>query len=214
MANLNTHYDFDRFSEYLCVTFAENAARCQVGLNKIQRMRIYTRADALWPTSFKVLLDNELVAPMQNGMAANQDASYDIQYIYRCPSSIPFIASEANRITDPFIGQARQQDADFYKDAWSFNISGCLPFLLKEMAYRNVTLNLASQLQHLGIEITEDFSVQFHDGENFVSFNYDNLTQQIGQQIQFYLTHDKVKQLAADICFKHTQNKQWFMNLS
>jgi hypothetical protein len=213
MANPNTHYDFDRFAEYLCVTLAENTARCQLGFNKIQKVRVYTSPDKLWPTSFKVLLENELVAPIEPHCDTNQDASYDIEYAYRCPSAIPFEATQSDNITAPFIEQAKQQDSDFYSDAWSFNMPGCIPFLLKEIAYRNVTQNLARQLQHQGIAITDDFSVQFHDGENFLSFNYDNLTQQISQQIQFYLSNHQVKQLACDLCFKHSENKQWFMGL-
>ncbi|MGR6871659.1 hypothetical protein ACU6U9_15325 [Pseudomonas sp. HK3] len=212
MANLNAHYDFDRFAEYLCVTLADNAARCEHGLNKIQKIRVYTSKDKLWPTRFKVILDNELIASMQTHV--NDDASHNIQYRYRCPSSIPFEANAGSRITNLFIEQAKSLDADFYREAWSFNIPGCLPFLLKELAYRNVTQNLAKQLQHQGIHTTDDFSVQFHDGENFLSFNYGNIAQQITQQIHFYLTDPKVKQLATDISFKHPQNKQWFMGLN
>lgn len=211
MSNINLHYDFDRFAEYLSVTLAENTARCQLGLNKIQKIRIYTSADKLWPTSFKVILENELVAPCAG--EANDDASYNIQYMYRCPSDIPLEAAQAGPIAQSFIEKAKQLDGDFYSDAWSFSMPGCLPFLLKEMAYRNVTFTLARQLQHQGIEITDDFSMQFHDGDNFLSFNYDNLVQQISQQIQFYLSNPSVKQLACDVCFKHPQNKQWFMSL-
>ncbi|NVK36583.1 MAG: hypothetical protein HWE18_01540 [Gammaproteobacteria bacterium] len=213
MANPKVHYDFDRFAEFLCVTLAENTARCQLGLNKVQKVRIFTHSDQLWPVSFKVILDNELVAPPHPSLKPNQDASYDIQYYYRCPSSIPVSASEAQRITDPFILQAKALDAEFYADAWSFNMPGCLPYLLKDMAFRNVSRNLARQLKHQGIEISDDFSVQFHNGENFLSFNYDSLVQQIQQQIQFYLSHSNVKQLAADMCFAHAVNKQWFMGL-
>ena len=212
MANPNAHYDFDRFAEYLCVTLAENTARCQQGLNKIHKIRIYTSNDKLWPINFKVILDNELIAPMSS--PTNDDASHDIQYFYRCPSSIPFEASAADRITAPFIDQAKQLDPDFYSDAWSFKTADTLPSLLKNLAYRNVTHNLAKQLQHQGIDISPDFSVQFHDGDNYLSFNYDNITQQISQQIHFYLNNAKVKQLACDICFKHTQNKQWFMGIN
>ena len=211
MATPNAHYDFDRFAEYLCVTLAENTARCQLGSSHVKKIRIYTDQDKLWPTRFKVILDNELIAPVHSPL--NEDASHDIQYIYRCPSSIPFESSAANRITDPFIEQAKQLDSDFYRDAWSFNMPGCIPFLLKEIAFRNVTLNLAKQLQHQGIDMTEDFSVQFHDGENYLSFNYDNITQQISQQMHFYLNNPKVKEQAANISFKHPQNKQWFMSL-
>lgn len=211
MATPNAHYDFDRFAEYLCVTLAENTARCQLGSSKVKKVRIYTTTDKLWPTRFKVILDNELIAPVHSPI--NEDASHDIQYIYRCPSSIPFESSAARRITDPFIEQAKQIDTDFYRDAWSLNIPGCIPFLLREMAFRNVTRNLAKQLQHQGIDMTEDFSVQFHDGENYLSFNYDNITQQISQQINFYLNNPKVKEHAANISFKHPQNRQWFMRL-
>ena len=213
MANLNPHYDFDRFAEYLCVTLADNVARCELGLNKVHKVRVYTSTSTLWPTSFKALLENELVAPLHPHVGANQDASYDIEYRYRCPSAIPFKAQQASSITSPFIEQAKKVDNDFYTDAWSLSLPGCIPYLLKQMAYRNVTQNLAKQLQHQGVEITEDFSVQFHDGENFLSFNYDNLTQQISQQIQFYLSDSKVKQIASDVCFKYPQNKQWFMSL-
>lgn len=213
MANPKVHYDFDRFAEFLCVTLAENAARCQLGLNKVQKIRVFTHADRLWPVSFKVILDNELVAPAHPSFKHNQDASYDINYYYRCPSSIPMLASESHRITDPFVMQAKALDSEFYADAWLLNMPGCLPYLLKDMAFRNVSRSLARQLQHQGIDISNDFSVQFHDGENFLSFNYDNLVQQIQQQIQFYLSNDKVKQLAADMCFKHPANKQWFMSL-
>lgn len=213
MANLNPHYDFDRFAEYLCVTIADNVARCQLSQNKVQKVRIYTSNDALWPTAFKVLLENELVAPLHSHTISNADASYDISYRYRCPSAIPFKAAQASSITSPFIEQAKKMDTDFYTDAWSLSLPGCIPYLLKQVAYRNVSLNLAKQLQAQGIAISEEFSVQFHDGENFISFNYDNLTQQISQQIQFYLNDEKVKQIACDVCFKHPQNKQWFMSL-
>lgn len=214
MAHPTAHYDFDRFAEFLCVTLAENTARCQLGLNKIQKIRVYTHPDKLWPTSFKVILENELVAAAPSDTQISKDAAHNIQYMYRCPSSIPYAASEANRITEPFIQLAKQHDDEFYADAWLFNMPGCLPYLLKELALRNVTLNLARQLQHQGIAITDDFSVQFYDGENYLSFNYDNLIQQIKQQMNFYLNNAAVKQLACDTCFHHGHNKQWFMSLS
>lgn len=214
MANPKAHYDFDRFAEFLCVTLAENVSRCHLGLNKIQKIRIYTSKDKLWPVSFKVILENELVATTNSNSQANEIGGNDIDYLYRCPSSIPFEANQAERITNPFIEDAKLLDNEFYRDSWSFSMDGCLPYLLKDMAFRSVTQGLAGQLTHQGLALTEDFSVQFHDGENFLSFNYDNLVQQIKQQIRFYLNHPAVKQLATDTCFKHAHNKDWFHTIA
>lgn len=211
MANTKLEYHFDRFAEFLNVTLAENIARCQLGLNKIHKVRIYLSKDKIWPSDLKVILDNELVATTSSEV--HPDASSKIQYLYRSPSNIAKYSENASKVTTSFIEQAKALDKEFYNDAWSFNIGGCIPSLLTEFAFRNVTRNLAKQLKHQGIELSDDFAVQFHDGENFLSFSYDSLVQQLQQQIQFYLTDPNVKALAAKSCFKHPENQRWFLNL-
>ena len=211
MAKSTLDYHFDRFAEFLNVTLAENIARCQLGLNKIHKVRVYLDKDMVWPKNFKVILDNELVASAPS--LANDDASYKINYLYDCPSNIAKYTEHSDKVTSPFITKAKEVDSEFYSDAWSLKMEGCIPSILKDLAFRNVCRNLPSQLKHQGIELSEDFEVQFHDGENFLSFSYDQLTQQLKQQIQFYLNNDQVKQLATTSCFKHSENQRWFTQL-
>lgn len=209
MAKSTLNYHFDRFAEFLNVTLAENIARCQLGLNKVNKVRIYLDKDMIWPKSYKVILDNELVAP---GLTKqNSDASYDIHYLYATPSNIPKYLKRSDHTVSAFIEKAKSIDPEFYADSWSLTMSGCLPVILKEFAFRSVTQNLAKQLKHQGIDLSEAFEVQFHDGENFLSFSYDNLRQHLKQQIQFYLSDARVKKLASEICFKHPENQRWFM---
>lgn len=211
MATHTSEFYFDRFAEFLNVTLAENIARCQLGLNKVQKVRIHLDNDMIWPKSVKVILDNELVANSSNPL--NDDASHDIKYMYQTPSNIPKYAQKADQVTDEFIKKAKAIDPEFYRDSWSLRMDGCLPVILKEFAYRNICKNLAAQLKHQGVELSDDFEVQFHNGENYLSYNYDNLIQHAKQQIQFYLSNPKVKQLAAEQCFKHSANQQWFKAL-
>jgi len=204
-------YHFDRFAEFLNVTLAENISRCHLGLNKIHKVRIYLNKEMIWPQNFKAILDNELVAPAQS--EPNQDASFKIHYLYYCPSNISKYVENSDKVTMPFIEKAKAIDPAFYSDAWSMKMDGCIPSILKAFAFRNISRNLSKQLKHQGVELTHDFEVQFYDGENYLSFSYDNLLQHLKQQIQFYLSNDKVKNMVAQSCFKHIENQKWFLQL-
>ncbi|GAA6134273.1 hypothetical protein NBRC116188_10620 [Oceaniserpentilla sp. 4NH20-0058] len=211
MANTKLEYHFDRFAEFLNVTLAENIARCQLGLNKVHKIRIYLDKDKVWPKSYKVILDNELVA--NGNTSQNPDASYDIQYQYAIPSNIPKYLKRTDHCMSEFINKAKSIDPEFYGEAWSLSMHSCIPFILKEFAFRNVSQNLSKQLTYQGVALSPSFEVQFYDGENFLSFSYDSLVQQLKQQIQFYLTDPNVKALTAQSCFKHPDNQSWFLSL-
>lgn len=212
MAN-SPAYHFDLWAEFLTVTLAENISRCQLGLNKVKKVRLSLADKQNWPCHFKVILDNERVAQYNHHKTPHSDASYDIDYMYKSPSDIPNGHSIDDIVAKHFIPKALKQDDAFFADAWSLTTSGCIPHLLKLLAFRSVSKMMEKQLNHQGVDLTDDFSVQFYDGENYLSFSYDAIKQDLSRQVQFYMGNLEVKKLATKICFKHKTNQEWFMDL-
>ena len=212
MAKPSPAYHFDLWAEFLTVTISENISRCQLGMNRVKKVRLSLVEKLNWPCHFKVILDNELVAQNPN-KPARPDGGYEIEYIYRCPSHIPNGHNIEDGVAKSFIPKAMSLDEAFFEDAWSLTNTGCIPYLLKQLSFRSVSKLLSKQLEHQGVELDPEFSVQFYDGENFVSFPYDGIKQELVRQIGFYMGNPDVKKLASDICFKHPVNKKWFINL-
>lgn len=212
MANSSPAYHFDSWAEFLTVTLAENVSRCQLGLNQVKKVRLSLAHKQNWPCHFKVILDNERVA-QYNQHTPHSDASYDINYLYKSPSDIPNGHSIEDRVAKQFIPKALKEDDAFFADAWSLTSPGCIPYLLKLLAFRSASKMMSKQLSHQGVELTEDFSVQFYDGDNYLSFSYDAIKQELSRQIQFYMGNSGVKKMASQICFKHKINQDWFMSL-
>jgi hypothetical protein len=210
--NNDQHYYFDLWAEYLTVTLSENVARCQLGISKVKTIRI-TLSDGLnFPKAFKVILDNGLIAPSTHEKP-NTNHVYEIDYLYKSPSLIPFGKNITDPVTQLFSSQAKKIDPDFLSDNWSLNNQKSIPSLLRQLALRNVSTMIAKQLQHQGIDMTDDFSLQFFDGSNYLSLSYDALRQDLVEQIQFYFRQDKIRSKAAAVCFKHTHNQNWFNSL-
>lgn len=212
MAKSFPSYHFDAWAEFLTVTLAENISRCQLGLNKVKKVRLSLMEKQNWPCHFKVILDNELVAPYSHKQA-HSDASYDIDYIYKSPCDIPNGHAIDDIVAKKFIPKALEKDNAFFADAWSLTTSGCIPFLLRQLAFRSVSKLLSKQLENQGVELDPDFAVQFYDGDNYQSFPYDSIKQELTRQMQFYMGNSDVKRLASEICFKHKVNREWFINL-
>lgn len=212
MSKTSQYYHFDLWAEFLTVTIAENIAHCQLADNRIKKVRINLSDHAHWPTAFKVILENNLIAPL-NDKEANLDASHDIEYLYQCPSNIPFGKNIADPVSKLFIKTAKKHEANFLTDSWSLNNDSSIPALLKQLAFRSVSRILNYQLQSKGIRMSEDFTVQFFDGENYLSFPYDSLRQALIDQIQFYLGNEQIKDVVIKYCFKHSHNQKWFKQL-
>lgn len=205
-------YSFDQWAEYLTVTIAENISRCQLASNKVKKVRLTLNPKQNWPIHFKVIMDNDRVAQYPN-QTAHSDASYDIDYMYACPCSIPNGQNIDDVVAKKFIPKAQSLDEAFFADAWSLSSNGCIPYLLRQLSFRSVSKLLAKQLQHQGVEMDNDFEVQFYDGENYQSFSYDSIKQELTRQMQFYMGNAQVKELASKLCFKHKINRDWFNSL-
>ncbi len=213
MAKHAPMYDFDRWAEYLTVTLAENCARCHLGANSIKKIHVNLSNRIYYPPSYKVILSNELIAQCNGNKQANSDASYPIDYYYQSPSKIAFNSHQPDPVAKMFIKQACSLDKTFYGDGWSLNLPSSIPFLLMQLALRSVSKLLPKQLNHQGVELSEDFSVQFYDGSNYLSFYYETLKQDLNSQVNLYLSDKRIKTLASAMCFKHMENRRWFMGL-
>lgn len=213
MAKQIQTYDFDRWAEYLTVTIAENTSRCQLANNQVKKIQLNFNEHSLNPINFKVILDNELIAQYNHHKKSNPDASYPIVYTYQSPSSIALHGNKQDSTGNTFIKQATRLDNTFYGEGWSLNLPGSIPNILMRLALRSTANMLPKQLKHQGVELSEDFCVQFFDGSNYMSFFYDSLQQSLTDQAQLYLTDKRIKTLASGICFKHMENRKWFMGL-
>ncbi len=213
MAKHTPMYNFDRWAEYLTVTLAENCARCHLGSNRVKKIHINVSASTPYPPSYKVILDNELIAQCNGHKKANSDASYPIDYYYQSPSGISPKSFQLDPVANTFVKRATDLDNAFYVDGWSLKQPGSIPFLLMHMALRSVTKLLPKQLKHQGVELSEDFTVQFYDGQNYLSFFYDSLKQDLANQVAMYMTDKRIKTHASGVCFKHLENRHWFMEL-
>jgi hypothetical protein len=213
MANLAHNYHFDEWAEFLTVTLADNISRCQLGHNKIKKVRLTLHEQSNWPVTFKVILDNELIAAYPNKQALH-DGSYGIDHLYNTPSAIPYGSNETDLAAKLFINQAKQLDPNFLSDNWSLRNKHSIPALMRQLAFRSMCSLMPIQLKHQGIDLSEDFSLQFFDGSNYLSFSYDAIKQAILEQSSYYLGNNAIKEAAANTCFKHNHNKSWFMQLS
>lgn len=207
------HYWFDRWAEYLTVTLAENCSRCELGLNKIEKIRISLTQDALWPTSFKVIMDNGIIASLTKFSPANWDGSHPIQYIYKSPAQIPTSTHPLDDIARDFIKKAHMLDPDFYYQAWSFNQQDSVAHLLWSLSLRSVARIIHKQLIYQGIELSDNFNLQFFDGSNYQSFNYNEITHSLRMQSALYFKDKRILKLLAELCFKHPENRKWFESL-
>lgn len=203
------HYWFDRWAEYLTVTLAENCSRCELGLNKVDKIRITLTPEHLWPSSFKVILDNGIIAPLAKSAAKEWDGSHPVQYIYKSPANIPMSVQAVDAIAKDFIKKARTLDPDFYAQSWSFEQKDGMAHLLWGLALRSTGRLIHKQLIHQGVELTESFNLQYFDGNNFQSFNYNEATHALSQQAQLYFRDKRIVKLLSELCFKHPENRQW-----
>jgi hypothetical protein len=213
MAKTSNNYHFDLWAEYLTVTLSANIARCHLGSSKVKTIRINLSDTLNYPKSFKVILDNGLVAASTHEKL-NSDHIYEIDYLYQSPCLIPF----GKNITDPvakrFSSEAKKIDPDFLSDNWTLNNSKSIPSILRLLALRNVGHMVHKQLTRQDIHMTDDFSVQFFDGSNYLSLSYDALRSDLVKQIQFYFKNEKIRDQASDLCFMHTSNKIWFNSIN
>jgi len=205
-------YGFDTFAEYLAVTLAENIVRCSIGSNAVKRVRLGFQPEFHWPVTLKVILENDLVvtAPLTQ---PKEDGSFSIDYMYRCSALIPNSKQVEDKVAERFLTGAKKIDSDFYDDAWSLTIPGCVPSLMLKLAFRNLQSSLVHELKNKGVRLTPDFNVLFFNGNDYEIYSYDGIKQEIIRQIGFYLTDIKVKALAADCCFNHVQNREWLEQL-
>ena len=213
MAKQTQTYDFDRWAEYLTVTLAENTSRCDLGNNRVKKIQLNFSAQSLNPISFKVTLDNELIARYNRHKKSNDDASYPIDYSYQSPSSIALHGNMQDSTAKTFIKQAIRLDNTFYGAGWSLQLPGSIPNILMQLALRSTAMLLPKQLSHQGVELSEEFCVQFFNGNDFMSFFYEPLIQALSAQASLYLTDKRIKTLASGVCFKHMENRKWFMVL-
>jgi hypothetical protein len=213
MASTSNNYHFDLWAEYLTVTLSENVAHCQLGSSKIKTIRITLSDQLNYPKAFKVILDNGLVAESKH-QTPNSDHIYEIDYLYQSPCLIPFGKNITDPIAKHFCSAAKKINSDFLSDNWSLNNSKSIPSILRQLALRNISRIIAVQLRNQGIQMSDDFSLQYFDGSNYLSLSYDALRSDLVEQIQFYFKNSKIKKQAADLCFKHSNNKAWFNSLN
>lgn len=206
-------YHFDHWAEHLTINLAENIARCHLGQNKVERVRINLNQLHNWPESFKVILDNNLVAKCNAHKPTLEDNSYGIDYIYPPSSKIPRAVSDKDSIASQFYTQSKRLDANFYQDGWSLKVGNSISAILRRFALRSCARLLAKQLQHQGVEISEQFNVQFHNEENYLIFSYEGLKQELKLQMALYALNPAIRKLASELYFKHGENRKWFMGL-
>jgi len=213
MANKVPYYHFDNWAEYLTLTLAENIARCHLGRNSVEKVKISVKKADNWPVDFKVILDNNLVAPCNAHKQANVDASYAIDYIYTPNSKIPHLAKGIDHAGELMTKNARVLDKAFYADAWVLEGTNGIASLLRKLALRSTAKLLNKQLHHQGVDISEQFSVQYRDEDNYLSFSYEGIKQELTQLLKLYGNNKEIKKLAAQLYFKRPENRAWFMRL-
>ena len=213
MANKVPCYHFDNWAEYLTLTLAENIARCHLGHNSVEKVKISLKKDDNWPVNFKVILDNNLVAPCNAHKQANGDASYAIDYIYSPQSKIPHHPKEKDPAGQLMAKNAKALDKGFYEDAWVLEDANGIASLLRKLALRSTTRLLNKQLHQQGVDISDQFSVQYRDEDNYLSFSYEGIKQDLTQLLSLYGNNKEVKKLAAQLYFKRPENRAWFMRL-
>ena len=212
MTTPSKNYVFDQWAEFLTVTICENISRCQLGQSKVKKVRLTLSEQSNWPVKFKVILDNELIAPFP-GNTAFSDGSHEIDYVYQAPNQVPYGKNLADPVAKRFIEKAKSIDSNVLSDTWSLHTSNSIPSLLRQLAFRSMSTLIPKQLVHNDIAITADFALQFFDGSNYVSLSYDAIKQELSEQIQFYFANSEIKNAAANCCFKHSDNKAWFLSI-
>ena len=205
------NYHFDLWAEYLAVTLTSNLANYDLAENQLEKLRLYIDPQTQWPVRFKAVLHNHLV--VSNAQSNHQDGSTHIQYLYRNPCFIPSNTHTKDPVAHHVLNTVSKWQPDFYANAWNLAERDSIPTLIRQLALRSFVKVLTAQLKYQGIELHENFDVQFFDGLNYKTFYYDSLVNELKDKSVLYLTHEKSKQLAADVCFKHKQNKLWFLNL-
>jgi len=213
MANKVPCYHFDNWAEYLTLTLAENIARCHLGRNSVEKVKISVKRADNWPADFKVILDNNLVAPCNAHKQANGDASYAIDYVYPPNSKIPRQAKEIDPAGELMAKNARALDKAFYADAWLLEDTNGIASLLGKLALRSTAKLLNKQLHHQGVDLSEQFSVQYRDEDNYLSFSYEGIKQELTQLLKLYGNNKEIRKLAAQLYFKRPENRAWFMRL-
>ena len=213
MATQQPCYYFDHWAEHLTINLAENIARCHLGQNKVERVRINLRSLSYWPDTFKVILDNNLVAKCNAHKPALEDSSYAIDYIYPSPCKVPHTVNEKDLVATGLYNKGKKLEPNFYQDGWSLKEQNSIPSILRRFALRSCANLLAKQLQHQGVEISEQFNVQFHDEDNYLIFSYEGLKQELKIQMGLYALNPSVRKLANQLYFKHAENRKWFMGI-
>ena len=182
--------------------------------NKVERVRINLSKQQYWPVTFKVILDNNLVAKCNSHKPTHEDGSYSIDYIYPSHGNIPKSPADKDLVASHLYKKGKALDNSLYKDAWQLEVYNSIPFILRQFAFRSLSRILIKQLQRQGVETSDAFNVQFHDEDNYLLFSYEGLKQTLTQQLQLYAHNSNIKNLAADLYFKHSENKQWFLKLT
>jgi len=205
------NYHFDLWAEYLAVSLVENILRCQIG-QPVKKIRITFSKSNYWPIKFKVILDNELIAPFED-KTADKDGSYEIEYNFQSPSSIPFGKNVNDPTAKQFIEKAKNLDPNFLKDSWDLEQIGSIPDLLLKLSFRSAIKLIPTLLNKKGLMVSEDLAVQFFDGENYLSFSYDAIRHALVEQSNLYLANKHVRALCSQTCFKHEHNIKWLAAL-
>ncbi len=206
-------YHFDNWAEYLTLTLAENIARCHLGHNSVEKVKIGVKRSGNWPVNFKVILDNNLVAPCNAHKQVNGDASYAIDYIYTPTSKIPRHAKGKDPAGEFMAKKAKLLDKTFYADVWLFEDPNGIASLLRNLALRSTARLLSKQLNHQGVDLSDQFTVQYRDEDNYLSFSYEGIKQDLSQLLNLYGNNKEIKKLAAQMYFKRPENRAWFMGL-
>jgi len=205
------NYHFDHWAEYLAVTLAANITDCDLAHQPIEKLRLNIHPQTYWPLNYKVMLKNHLVASNHN--INHQNGSSPVLFPYKNPSFIPADPKTRDPVALGFLKSVNKWQTDFYDTAWNLNQHDSIPGLVRQMALRSLSKVVTAQLKHQGFELDAHFEVQFFDGQNYKTFYYDHLVNELERCIALYLTHEKSRQLAANVCFKHKKNRDWFLSL-
>lgn len=210
--NLAAQYNFDSWAEYLTINLAENIRQCARQQEKLKRLHIELDSETHSPARFKAILESDRVAVHPRISANANDGYTAIESTYQCATALAN-DKQTNQVSENFISQAQKEDSAFFADAWSLNMEGCIPHILMQFALRSMSRMMAQQLHFVGVNTTEDFQVQLHYKGDVIALAYDELLLSLKRQMGFYLTNLKVKKMACEICFRHKENKIWFMSL-
>jgi len=211
-SNQSAQYNFDSWAEFITVNLAENIRQCARHHERLKRLHIELDERTEKPIRFKAILESDRVAQHPRISTNAEDGYTPIEAIYQCPTALGD-DKLTDQISNTFIETAQKEDSAFFADAWSVNMDGCIPHILLQFALRSMSRMMRQQLQFVGVDSSDDFHVHFHHQGDTLALAYDELLLALKRQMGFYLTNLKVKKMACEICFRHKENKVWFMGL-